>query len=123
MSKKKLVPPKRKVRYAEVKIKGQPVVYSIHSIRYRDAKGRLSKFKKGKRLSVEVLAKKTVWDKKVGHNVEILQKVKKHGLKLAKRKKPITKKQTEKRIQRKALKHKKTLMVVMEEGILKFISP
>jgi hypothetical protein len=114
---------KRFVRYAEVKVKGQPVLYTVSQIRYRDKNGKLSKFRKGKLLSVEILAKKSLYDKKAGKWVERHRVIKKYGLKLAKRKKAVSIEATNKRIIRKAEKHKTGVTVVMEGGITRFISP
>ena len=113
----------RLVRYLEVKVKREPVVYQVSAIRYRDKHGKLSKFKKGKLLKVEILAKKTVYDKKRKKWVEINRVIRKHSLKLAKRKKPVTIAATNKRIMRKANKHKHSLGVIMDGGIVRFISP
>lgn len=133
--KKKLPPPsqqknrpdfkkkERFVRYLEIKNKKEPVVYQVSAIRYRDKNGKLSKFRKGKKLSVEILAKKTLYDKKRGKWVEVNRVIKKHGLGLRKRKKPVTIKMTNKRIMRKANKHKRSLGVIMDGGIIRFISP
>lgn len=113
----------RFVRYLEVKNKREPVVYQVSKIRYRDSKGRLSKFVKGKKLSVEILAKKTVFDKKQDKWVQVDRVIKKHGLRLAKRKRSVTIAKTNKRLLRKADKHKHKLGVIMDGGIVRFISP
>lgn len=114
---------KRYVRYLEIKYKHEPVVYQVSAIRYRDKNGKISKFKKGKKLSVEILAKKKLFDKKQGKWVEVNRVIRKHGLKLAKRKRPVTIDATNKRIIRKAKKNRKGQTVIMDGGIIRFISP
>ena len=112
----------RKLRYVEVRLKGQPLIYQVSRIQYRDKKGRLSKFSPKKILRVEIIAKREVVDKKTSRTVLRERVIQKHGLGFAKRKKPVTIEMTNARIQRKAEQHKQSMMTVFEDGAVKFMS-
>lgn len=112
----------RKLRYIEVRVKGQPLIYQVSRIQYRDKKGRLSKFSPNKFLKVEVIAKREVVDKKTSRTVLRERIIQKHSLGYAKRKKPVTVAATNIRIQKKAQKHKTSLMTIFENGSIKFMS-
>lgn len=106
-------------RYVEIRIKGQSFSWQVLRIQYRDSKGRLSKFDKRKKLSMEVIGEREVVDKKTYKTVLRPIKIQKYSTGLRKRKNRITVSQVEKRIQAKLLKERKsiTLEETLEGGV------
>ena len=106
-------------RYVEIRIKGQSFSWQVLRIQYRDSKGRLSKFDKRKKLSMEVIAEREVVDKKTYKKVLRPVKIQKYSTGLRKRKQQISVAQVEKRIQAKLLKERKsvTLEETLEGGV------
>lgn len=106
---------KKSPRYVEIRIKGQSFSFQVLRIQYRDSKGRLSKFDKRKKLSMEVIAEREVIDKKTNKKVLKPIKVDKYSTGLKKRKNNITVQQVEKRIQASLFKLRK--QVTLEESL------
>lgn len=113
---------RKTTRYTELKIKGQPFVYSISIIRYRDKKGHFAKFNPRRKLKVEVYGKREVYDKRKSIVVVKEKLIRKHSLGFAKRKKATTKEHIEKLIERKATKAKGRLEVKVIDGLKVFLS-
>lgn len=110
----------RKVRYLETQKNRETFSFHVTRIEYRDAKGRVSKFSKGKRLSIRAFVSREVFNKK-RHRYEQQEKLmKKYSLPLRVRKKEPSIEQFNSRIKKRLAKEQKTLLMVMEEGITRF---
>lgn len=109
-------------RYLELKVKGQPFVYMVTKVIYKDKKGRFSKFVSGKKLRVEVYAEAEVVDKKTGKLTLHNRLIRKHSLGYAKRKNPTTIEHIKKNILRKARKSRGSIRLKKINGIFKFVS-
>ncbi len=110
----------RSLRYVEVHQQKAPFVFHVERVQYRDKKGRVVKFDKRKKLKVEIVGKREVYDKKKKKLVKKSFTVKSYALKARKRQRPVTVAQTNRRIETRAAKHKKSLTMVIEEGITQF---
>jgi len=107
-------------RYVEIRIKGQNFTFNVRGIRYRDSKGHYSKFTTKKKLSVEVIGERLVVDKKKYKEVLAPVVLQKYSLPLRKRKRPITKESTIKRIRRTLQKEKRSIFEATIDGVVKF---
>lgn len=110
----------RSLRYIESKHGKDVFTFHVERVQYRDKKGRLVKFDKRKVLTVEVIGKKEVYDKKKKKMVKKSFKVKSYSLKGKKRKRPVSVAAINRRIEKRTAKRQKSVTMVIDQGITYF---